>query len=317
VIKLANSRGTKFEDPWSLARDLEDMDKSGTATALLSAMANPLSLNFEDVDLNRKVCRMVNEYAAKLSGDHKGRFGSFAALPWWYPDNDGCLREMEYALDTLKADGIYTYTSYGEKYVGDPYWTPVYEELNRRRAVVFVHPHAGACCQDLTFDGFVNATTVEFSGDTTRVIARILFTGVSKKFPNISWVFSHGGGTMPFVIERFLGYGKNGLTAEIVPGIPTDGQPGRDIPGYSTGDEVLRELRKYYYDTAQSTNPVAMTALKQVVPVSQIVYGTDAPIRESADHDRGLRTAKVFTPQELQAINRGNAERILPRYRGA
>jgi predicted TIM-barrel fold metal-dependent hydrolase len=315
VMDLAKSKGVKFENPWSLSRDLEDMDKSGTETALLSAMGNPLSLDFGDIEQTRKVARMSNEYAAKLRADHPRRFGSFAALPWWYPDNDGILREIEYALDTLKADGIYTYTSYGEKYVGDPYWFPVYEELNRRRAIVYVHPHAAICCQDLSFGGFVNATTVEFSGDTTRVIARVLFSGLSKKFPNISWVFSHGGGTMPFVIERFLGYGKSGLTAEIVPGVKTTGQTGRDIPGYSSGDEVLRELRKYYYDTAQASNPIAMRAVKDVVGMSQIVYGTDYWYRSSVEHDRGLRTSKVFTPQELQAIARGNAERILPRYK--
>ena len=314
VLDLAKSRG-KFENPWSVSRDLEDMDKHGTETALLSAMGNPLSLDFGDIELSRRAVRISNEHAAKLRADHPRRFGSFAALPLWYPDNDGCLREVEYALDTLKADGVYMYTSYGERYVGDAYWMPLYEELNRRRAIVFVHPHAGTCCQDLSFDGAVNATTVEFSGDTTRVIARVLFSGVSKKFPNITWVFSHGGGTMPFVIERFLGYGKEGLSAEIVPGIVTKGQPGREMPNVRTGNDVLGELRKFYYDTAQATNPVAMGALRQVVPVSQIVYGTDYWYRTTEEHDKGLRTNKVFNAQELQAINRGNAERILPRYR--
>lgn len=315
VINLAKSRGIKFENPWTVSRDLEDMDKNGTATALLSAMGQPLSLNFGDVELVRKAIRMSNEHAAKLRADHPGRFGSFASLPLWFPDNDGCLREVEYALDTLKADGFVMYTSYGERYVGDAYWMPLYEELNRRRAIVFVHPHMSACCENLTFSGDVAPTIVEFSADTTRVIARTVFSGLSKRFPNITWVFCHSGGTMPFVIERFLGYGNEGLSAEIVPGIVTKGQPGRSMPNFPTGNDVLRELRKFYYDTAQSSNPIAMGALRQVVPVSQIVYGTDYWYRTAAEHDRGLRTNKVFTAQELQAINRGNAERILPRYR--
>lgn len=288
------------------------MDQNGTATALLSAMGQPGNLNFGDVGVARTAARMVNEYAAKLRSDYPGRFGNFAALPFWFPDNDGCLKEMEYALDTLKADGISSYTSHNDMYVGDPYWTPVYEELNRRHAIYYVHPHAPACCTNLTLSKEVAATIVEYGADTTRVIARLVFSGLSQKYPNITWVFAHSGGMMPFVIERFFG---GGLSAEIVPGIVTKGQNGRPREAVPTGDAVLRELRKFYYDTAQSSNPIAMGALRQVVPVSQIVYGTDYWFRTAAETSRGLMTNKVFTPEELYAINRGNAERILPRYK--
>ena len=113
---------------------------------------------------------------------------------------------------------------------------------------------------------------------------------------------------MPFVIERFLG----GAQGEIVPGIMTKGQDGaapRNVPG-----GTLAEIRKMYFDTAQASNPVAMGALKQVVPVSQILFGTDYWYRTAAETARGLVTSKVFNENELRMINRGNAERLLPKY---
>jgi predicted TIM-barrel fold metal-dependent hydrolase len=312
VVALANTNGRKFTSPWTLSKDLDDMDKNGTATALLSAMGQPTNLTFGDVGMARKATRMSNEYAAKLTHDYPGRFGSFAALPLWYPDNDGCLQEIEYALDTLKADGFAMYTSHWDRYVGDASYMPVYEELNRRRAVVFVHPHTPQCCETIAVSKEVAQTIVEYGADTTRAIANVVFSGLSQKLPNITWVFSHSGGIMPFVIERFL---NGGLTAEIVPGIFTKGQDGRPKPGYPTGNDVIAELRKFYYDTAQSSNPIAQGALRQVVPVSQIVYGTDYWFRTAAETGKGLVTNKLYTPEELHAIDRGNAERILPRFK--
>ena len=115
---------------------------------------------------------------------------------------------------------------------------------------------------------------------------------------------------MPFVIERFLA----GSPAEIVPGIITKGQdfpPPKNVP-----QGILTEIRKMNYDTAQTSNPVAMGALRQVVPVSQILFGTDYWYRSAAETARGLMTSKVFNDAELRMISRSNAERILPRYRG-
>jgi 6-methylsalicylate decarboxylase len=287
---------------WTLAEDLDDMDKNGTATALLS-ITTP-GFWFGEVNEVRKVARECNEYAAKLSADHAGRFGSFATLP--LTDTEGSLRELEYALDTLKADGIALYSNYGDKWLGDAAFAPVYEELNRRKTVVYVHPIEGNCCRNIVPD--VQDTVVEYGADTTRTIASLIFSGTTTRYPDIKWIFSHGGGMMPFVIERFV----SGTAIEIVPGITTKGQG--NIPPKNVPKGVLYELRKMYYDTAQATNPVAMRALRQVVPVSQILYGTDYWYRSAAETSKGLLTDKVFTGKELEAINRGNAMKILPRY---
>ena len=289
---------------WTLEQDMDDMDKNGTQTAILS-LTTP-GLWFAPNDAIRKVVRECNEYAAKLRADHTGRFGSFASI--YPPDTDGALKEAAYALDTLKADGIGLYSNYRDKWLGHEDFNPVYEELNRRKTVIYVHPIEGACCMNLVKD--VGDTVVEYGADTTRTIASLILSGSTSRYPDITWIFSHGGGMMPFVIERFL----SGTTAEVVPGIPTKGQGSN--PPAKVPKGVLYELRKMYYDTAQASNPVAMGALRQVAGVSQIVYGTDYWYRTAGETSRGLMTNKVFNAEEQKAVNRGNAERILPRYKG-
>ncbi len=290
---------------WALSEDLEDMDKYGTDVAILS-ITTP-GFWFGETAEVRKVMRACNDAAAKLRSDHAGRFGSFAALPM--TDTEGALREIEYALDTLKADGIGLFSDYRDKWLGHESFDPIYQELNRRKAVIFVHPIEGDCCRNLVAD--VGDTVVEYGADTTRTIASLIFSGSTTRFPDITWIFSHGGGMMPYVIERFL----SGATAELVPGITTKGQGSTPPPKVPKG--VLTELRKMYYDTAQASNPVAMRALRTVVPVSQIVYGTDYWYRTADETGRGLTTNKVFSAEELRMINRGNVERILPRYKNA
>ena len=298
---------------WTLAKDLEDMDQSGTATAILS-ITTP-GFGFGTVDEVRKVVRECNDAAAKLAADHPGRFGSFAALPM--TDTEGALAEIAYALDMLKADGLGVFSSYGEKWLGHASFVPIYEELNRRKAVVFIHPTTPICCQNLSLiqDGVPNeGPMIEYGTDTTRAIADLIFSGTTRRFPDITWICSHGGGVMPYIIERFF---QSGASAEVVPGVITKGQDFPLSPTLPKGEEMLHELRKMYYDTAQSSNPVAMGALRKVVPVSQIVFGTDYWYRTAAETHRALEAGKVFSAQELLAIGRINAERILPRYRGA
>lgn len=288
---------------WALAEDLEDMDRSGTATAILS-ITTP-GFYFGERGEVRKVVRECNEYAAKLRSERAGRFGNFAAVP--AIDPDGALREIEFALDMLKADGIGLFSNYGDIWLGDEKLKPLHEELNRRKAVVYVHPIEGNCCRNIVKD--VTDTVVEYGADTTRTIASLIFSGTTTRYPDITWIFSHAGGMMPFVIERFVA----GALVEIVPGIKTKGQG--SLPPAKVPKGALYELRKMYYDTAQATNPVAMGALRKVVPVSQIVYGTDYWYCSAQETSLGLTTNGVFTVDELEAINRRNALRVLPRYR--
>jgi predicted TIM-barrel fold metal-dependent hydrolase len=155
----------------------------------------------------RKMARECNDYAAKLIADYPGRFGMFTMLP--LPDIDGSLKEIEYGFETLKADGVYMFTNwggkslYGDKYLGDPALAPIYEELQRRRAIVYTHPKDPACCHD-SLPG-VNGATIEYPMDTTRTILSLLSSGTAAKFPDVRFIFSHAGGATIGVVGRISG----------------------------------------------------------------------------------------------------------------
>ncbi len=281
--------GTPPTYNWSVQKSLEDMDKAGVTTSITSVTTPAVS--FLDSDNARRVARESNEYAAKLMTDHPGRFGIFATLP--LPHVDASLQEIAFALDTLKADGICLMTNYGDKWLGAPEFAPVMEELNRRKAVVYTHPGAANCCRNLVSD--VPDQIIEFGTDTTRTIANLVFSGTTVRFPDIRFIFSHAGGTMPFLVERLQ------LLPSISPKLKQSWDSAR----------VTAQLTRYHYDTAQSAHPGALSSLMRLVSVSQVVFGTDYPFRTSIDHVRGL--GAYFSGADLRAIERDNAVRLMPR----
>jgi 6-methylsalicylate decarboxylase len=285
---LTHSRLDPSVAAWSPERSLADMEAAGVATAIVS-VSNP-GVYFGEATEARSLARISNEYGAELIRSYPGRFGMFAALP--LPDIDGALGEIAYAMDTLGLDGVGLFTSYGAKWLGDPYFAPVWEELNRRRAVVFTHPVVNSCCGTLI--PFVNPRVIEFGADTARTIASFVFSGAAARYPNVRVIFSHAGGTMPFLIERFTEMGKEPAMAANVP------------------SGVVNALRRFYYDTAQSSNPEAIGALTKLVPVSQVLFGSDFPFRTEAEHVHNLRGCG-FTAKQLGAIERGNAAGLIAR----
>jgi predicted TIM-barrel fold metal-dependent hydrolase len=276
---------------YSPARAVAELDRVGIETAMLSITAP--GVWFGDAAEARRLAREMNEFAAaRMVGDHKGRFGLFAVLP--LPDVDGALAEIEHALDTLSADGFGLLTSYGNAWLGDPSFTPVLDELNRRKAVVYVHPTDAACCQGLL--PRVPNQMLEYPMDTTRTIASLVVSETATRCPDVRFIFSHAGGTLVGVAGRLLGAE---MTAENLAGTPAP-------------NSRLHHLRRFYYDTAGSANPVNMQALKTLVGVSQIVFGTDAPFFDGAPQVRGLASAG-FSAAELARVERANALPLLPR----
>jgi predicted TIM-barrel fold metal-dependent hydrolase len=227
----------------------------------------------------------------RLASDHRGRFGVFASLP--LPNIEASLGEITYAFDTLKADGIALFTSYGDKWLGDPAFDPVFAELNRRAAIVYTHPATANCCGNLVPN--IGDGIIEWGTDTTRAIARIAFGGAAARYPKVRFIFSHAGGTMPFLIERFVNMARSPQLASQFP------------------EGFVGVARKFFYDTAQTSNPAAMSALSKVVPISQIVFGTDFPFRNAAEHVKGLQDCGVFSAADLQAIGRANSLTLIPR----
>jgi predicted TIM-barrel fold metal-dependent hydrolase len=276
---------------WTPAKSLDDMDKGGVATSIVT-ISEP-GVFFGNYDAARALARECNEYGAKLIADHPGRFGQFAIVP--LPDVEGALREIAYALDTLKADGICMMTDYRGKYLGDPAFTPVMEELNRRKAIIYTHPNRNDCCVNM-IPG-VPDTAVELGTDTARTITSILFSGTAHRFPDIQWIFSHAGGTAPALMQRLEGLARRKDLAERVP------------------NGVAHYMERFFYDTAMATSAPPLAALTKVVKPTQIVFGTDYPFASSASVAAGLRQSGLFSADDLQAIERGNAARIMPRFR--
>ena len=267
------------------------MDKNGVATAMLSQYSG---LWFGDVAQARRDARDLNEWAAaKMVAPYKNRFGLFAALP--LPDVEGSLKEIEYAFDTLKADGISLITSYDGKWLGDPSFDPVFEELNRRNAVVFTHPLEPACCRN-PLPG-LGPQTLEYPTDTTRAIVNLLVSNAATRYPNVRFIFSHAGGTLVSIAQRILG---NEVTAEAA---------GKPVEKNSR----LYHVRRFHYDTAGSANPVQLQSLKLLVPASQIVFGTDTPLASLSATVVGVRTSG-FSVEEQRGVYRENLLGILPEH---
>jgi predicted TIM-barrel fold metal-dependent hydrolase len=273
---------------WTPEKTLEIMDEAGIETSILS-ISEP-GVWFGDDAEARRLARETNDWGAALIQRYPGKFGLFASLP--IPDIDASLKEIAYAFDTLKADGVCMMTSYGGKYLGDPSMRPVMEELNRRRAVVFTHPVKADCCRNL-IPG-VGENTIELATDTARAITSLLFSGTLTQFPEIRFIFSHAGGTLPSLTGRLLAQAASPEGKKALP----------------NGPQV--ELRKLFYDTANAANPWAMAPLLKLVAASQIVYGSDYPFRSPKDTAAGMRDLG-FSDADLRAIERDNARRLLPR----
>ena len=274
---------------WTPEMSVEAMDRHGIATAVTSISAP--GLWFGDDEESVRLARLCNEYAAGIRRDHPGRFGVFASLP--LPDVDASLAEIEYALDTLEADGIGLLTSYGDRYPGDPAFAPVFDELDRRGAVVYFHPTNAPCSQCLPE---IPAATLDFPFDTTRAVVSLLYSGTFARCRNIRFVFSHAGGTVPFLAERIARLGARPGFKEKVP------------------NGVLPELERLYYDTALSANWLAFRSLLELVTPDKVLFGSDYPFAPEATMAATVKglIELGLEPEVLQGIERDNALTLFP-----
>jgi predicted TIM-barrel fold metal-dependent hydrolase len=276
---------------WTRENDIEAMDKNGITTSVLSLASTPGTWFDGGAEKAHDMARSCCDFAAEMVRDKPGRYGLFAPLSML--DSDATLKEIEYAFDTLKADGVNLQTNYGDKWLGDPAYKPALEELNRRKAVVYVHPLVASCCGRLSVGAF--PAVIEVPHDTTRTIVSLLLSGTFAQLRDIKWLFSHAGGTLPFLAGRLEAFYE---------------QRARGPNGFAP-DGIEAEFRRLNYDTANATHPAAMAALMKLVPVSQIAYGTDYPYFP-LNQIESLRQLNLAAA-DLEAIASGNASRLVPR----
>ncbi|SRR5712692_6048086 len=282
---------------WSLAAQLELMDETGM-TAVVNSVASP-GAYFGDLDLAIRIARECNEGAARTIADRPHRFGAFALLP--LPDVDAAIREAEYALDTLALDGICLLSHVGARHLGAPEEDELYAELDRRQAVVFVHPLRNQA-RGLPAYAYPAGMT-ELVLDTTRAITNLLWNGTFGKFPNIRWIMPHGGGTIPFLVYRLGAMDKKPKIREQLP-----------------GGSVASALRGLYYDVAEIVAPAPLRCLMEITDPSHLLFGSDFPFsrhrnpaQDVRDTIAGFEAFDGWDDATRRGIEHDNALKLFPR----
>ena len=280
-VGIKNAVGEPFPQ-WDIENTLAFMDRQGIAIAINSISAP--GIYFGDNDFTQKLARNCNEISARMVNEYPDRFGAFAILP--LPDIEASIVELEYALDTLKLDGVVLLTNFGGIYLGDAYYDDLFYELNRRKAVVFVHPSVPALD---TLPMIIKPAVLEFVFDTTRAIVNLIHRGATKRFPDISFIFSHGGGTVPFITWRIT-FGNK---------------------------KIINQLKRFYYDIAVSATPYTLSSLMSLVEPTQVLYGSDYPFlpeRVIKLMNEGLQNHN-FETEALKKIVQQNAVTLFPRFK--
>jgi predicted TIM-barrel fold metal-dependent hydrolase len=284
-------------------KSVEDLDRAGTAAGIISASSSGAGTG-SLADRNRQA-REFNDTAARWISDHPTRFGLWTRLP--LTDVDASLKEIEYGIDQLKADGIGLVTSYEDAWLGDPKLKPVFQELNRRKAVVYVHPNDAACCggaNSLSYEKLnppTGGSWLEYPMNTARTIFSLMMGGTIRAYPDVRFIFSHGGGVTPLLLSRIEGFANwSSVGPEKLKQMFPDG--------------ITNEFRKLYFEVAQAFSKVNMDALMALVPTSHILYGSDYPVFPADNSAKGL--AKLELPANVRrAIDRENVAALLPRWK--
>lgn len=288
-----SSGGVKFPQ-WSWETSQNIMKKYHISSAITSISAP--GVYFGDIEFAKQLARQCNEYAADMSLSQPKAFGAFATLP--LPDIRAALEELNYALDTLKINGIVLLSNYDNMLLGNKHFEPLYKALNERKTNVFIHPTTPiACCSEMAH---IPLTMFEFVCDSSRTIIHLLTAGIFERYPNINFIVPHAGGTIPYLAGRIK------LYELLSPSIFSNAPKGIDY-----------YLKRLYYDTAMSTSSAQLRCLTDYVSCQQIVRGSDYPFIP----DEGISTVfdwfndcSFITKEERELINYRNMVRLFPQF---
>ncbi|KAK3934696.1 hypothetical protein QBC46DRAFT_399178 [Diplogelasinospora grovesii] len=286
---------------WSPSSSRMIMKHLGIQSAIVSVTA-PGPCIVKDPDEQATLARHLNEYAAGLRDEDHATFGFFASLPDIL-NTSAALAEIEYAFDTLSADGVTLYTRYGPNatYLGNPALEPIWRELDRREATVFIHPTHPADTDRV--NQYMPQPLIDYPHETTRAAMDMITSRTLKKYPNVKVILSHAGGSLPYLISRFL-----------TPLRKTAGVVSSWMAG-TTHDEAAQAFRSFYYDVALSTSPQVLQTLLDLVPDDHIVYGSDFPYAPAPAYPAFLEDLESFdlTAEMRNKLNFGNAQVLISR----
>ena len=277
---------------WSEAAALEMMDRQGIETAMVS-LSSP-SAHFLPLAERPGLVREINEAGAALMRAHPTRFGFFATLP--LPDVAAALTEIAYVFDTLGVDGVILETNVDGHYLGTDLFAPVFAELNRRGATVFLHPTSPACFEAVALGR--PAPLLEFPLDTTRAVTDLIYNRTLQTCPDLKVIVPHAGGALPSLAARIAAFAN-------LPFI---------TPRPVSEQEAFEALQGLYYDVALSGHPVSLAVLRALAPLDHILFGSDWPFTPEMGVARNIAQLEAgLTPDDLRAVARENAERLFPR----
>ncbi len=278
---------------WSKEAMISFMDDAGINVAVMSVSTPGVHLG--DSEKAQSLARRCNEFAAELVYARPGRFASFACLP--LPDIDASLEELSYAVDVVKLDGLVLFTNSRGVYLGDVTLEPVFEELERRKSVVFVHPNPSpdAAAHSLGLPD----NLIDFPTDTNRAVAQMHYTNRFARTPNVKYIFSHAGGSLPYLAARFAIIDEMGF-----------------IPGGEQRGTAADMFRRMYWDTALSASDPVLRMLRDVAGIDQVLFGTDFPYLRrdlAVKAKQRILESSESNDSERRAILGSNALRLFPR----
>jgi predicted TIM-barrel fold metal-dependent hydrolase len=280
--------------PWDADLMLSFMDEAGIDIAVTS-ISTP-GVHVGDDARAKSLARRCNELSAKLVQAHPNRLGGFAALP--LPDVDGALDELAYALDELKLEGVVLFSNANGVYLGDGRFEPVFAELERRGAVVFVHPTASP--DPSAHHLGLPDSLIDFTADTTRAVAQMHYSNRFARTPNVKYIFSHAGGTAPYLAGRWAIVDEMNV-----------------IPGGEERGTAADTLRRLYWDTALSYSDPILRMLRHVVGLDQVLFGSDFRYLRrdlAVNCVQRLEQTVELTADERTRVMSGNAIKLFPRF---
>ena len=279
---------------------LELMHATGTATAIISLSA-PGAEIAGTLGGARALARQYNDYGVNFRKSNPSRLGFFAALPS-LDDVKGCIAEIEYALDEKKADGVTLFTSYGVKYLGHSEFKPIWEELDKRNAVVFVHPTHTPTGNWASSQ--LPQPVMDYPHETTRAASDLILSGRKRQNPNCKIILSHAGGTLPYLAER-LQYLYTDLFTNVQVG---------DGP---LGDKIMEDAKSFYFDTALTGTANVLNTLLKWAPQDHILFGSDYPYAPNPTIEYFTRELDKYEMDgQLRAkVNYENALKLFPRLK--
>lgn len=282
------------------------MTKVNVSKSILSISSPGTHLKKGDPAYAANLSRYTNEYAADLKRRKPDQFGFWAALPLPYVEE--CLKEIPYALDELNADGVSVETNHDGYYLGDKLFEPVFDELNKRNATIFIHPttpclQSGIAATPLTQ---YPRPMFEFLFDTARAVINLFLSGTVSRCPNVRFIIPHAGGALPPLIKRF----------SLIPGLL---KLNNTDPAISEEWVQDRLNKQFYFDLAGWPFPNQIKGLEPYVSIDQLLYGSDFPFTplpavEALAAEFNKYLPLVFENKEDQEkISNGNAKKLLAR----